>query len=567
MSLISQNAVLKQQRDKKLDREIADVSPIAHADEEVEPVDELKLKKSKKRRRSNSDDSSKQKARKTEQEEMKRLEGFLFGKLYTPIEFDKDTYGDDDGQEQVAKDAPLFFMDRSTSNEMVVFENDLCAMGKEDLSEERKPVWVDEEEERTEVDIVRVNRLRKLRKEADEHVISGADYVARLRAQHAKLNPGTEWANVDRKYARRGISEDESDDESDLTIARGFDGAEGDDILRGNDELVIKGGTKLLPGLLEYSRLVDANAEEPSNGPINSVQFHRNGQLLLTAGFDRRLRFFQVDGKRNPKIQSIFMEDCPVHKASFLPDGTEVIIAGRRKFFYSFDLVKASVSKIGPLTGREEKSLEVFEVSPDSSTIAFIGNEGYILLVSSRTKELIGTLKMNGSARSLAFADGGHQLLSTGGDGHVYHWDLRTRKCIHKAVDEGSITGYALCASPDSSLFAAGSSSGIVNVYKREEFLGGKRKPLKTIENLTTMVDHIKFNPDAQILAISSRMKKNGLKLVHIPSFNVFSNYPPPRFSVQYPRCLDFSPGGGFMTVGNAGGKVLLYKLHHYQNA
>ncbi|RWW45326.1 hypothetical protein BHE74_00048841 [Ensete ventricosum] len=489
---------------------------------------ELKSKKSKKKRSRDSDDSSKQKARNAEQEEMKRLEGFLFGNLYTPIEFGKETYRDGISQEQVAKDAPLFFMDRTTGNEMAVYENDLCAMGKEDLSEERKPVWVDEEEERTEVDIVRVNRLRKLRKEADKHngrMLTGS----MLPVAFLRMSPMLKVV-------------------SPLLVD-----AEGDDILRGNDELVIKGATKLLPGSLEYSRLVDANTEEPSNGPINSVQFHRNDQLLLTTGLDRRLRFLQVDGKCNPKIQSIFIEDCPVHKASFLPDGTEVIIAGRRKFFYSFDLVKASVSKIGPLTGREEKSLEVFEVSPDSSTIAFIGNEGYILLVSSRTKELIGTLKMNGSVRSLAFADGGQQLLSSGGDGHAYYWDLRTRKCIHKAVDEGSITGYALCASPDSSLFAAGSSSGIVNVYKREEFLGGKRKPLKTIENLTTMVDHIKFNPDAQILAISSRMKKNGLKLVHIPSFNVFSNYPPPRFSLQYPGCLS----GGFMTVGNAGGNAV----------
>jgi hypothetical protein len=31
---------------------------------------------------------------------------------------------------------------------------------------------------------------------------------------------------------------------------------------------------------------------------------------------------------------------------------------------------------------------------------------------------------MNGSMRSLAFADGGNQLLSSGGDGHVYHGDL-----------------------------------------------------------------------------------------------------------------------------------------------
>ena len=76
---------------------------------------------------------------------------------------------------------------------------------------------------------------------------------------------------------------------------------------------------------------------------------------------------------------------APIRKASFLPDGSQVIVAGRRKFFYRFDLVKAKVDKIGPLVGREEKSLEDFEVSLDSSTIAFVGYEGYILLVSSKT--------------------------------------------------------------------------------------------------------------------------------------------------------------------------------------
>lgn len=329
----------------------------------------------------------------------------------------------------------------------------------------------------------------------------------------------------------------------------------------------MKSSGKLLPGLLDYSKLVDANVEEPAGSPITSVQFHRNAQLLLTAGLDRRLRFFQIDGKRNTKIQSIFLEDCSIRKASFLPDGSQVIISGRRKFFYSFDLVKATVDKIGPLTGREEKSLECFEVSPDSKTIAFIGNGGYILLVSAKTKELIGTLKMNGTCRSLAFAEGGQQLLSSGGDGHIYHWDLRTRTCFHKGVDDGCITGSSLCTSPGGNLFAAGSDSGIVNIYNREEFLGGKRKPLKTVDNLTTKVDFMKFNHDAQILAISSRLTSKSLKLVHIPSFTVFSNWPPPNKSLGHPTCLDFSPGGGFMAYGNAAGKVLLYKLHHYNRA
>jgi U3 small nucleolar RNA-associated protein 18 len=104
-------------------------------------------------------------------------------------------------------------------------------------------------------------------------------------------------------------------------------------------------------------------------------------------------------------------------------------------------------------------------------------------------------------------------------------------------------------------------------VYKRDEFLGGKRKPLKTIENLTTDIGQMKFNHDAQILAICSGKERNGMRLVHVPSFTVYQNWPGPRFSLQYPRCLDFSPGSGFLSVGHAGGKVLLYKLHHYQNA
>ncbi|MBA0771460.1 hypothetical protein Gotri_019926, partial [Gossypium trilobum] len=466
----------------------------------------------------------------------------------------------------VAEDgSALFFLDSSTNDVELSEESDY----EQNTCKERKAAWVDEEEERTVINIAKVNRLRKLRKEEDESVVSGSEYVSRLRAQHAKLNPGTEWAKLDSGLRNDHDYDDESsDEEKGVVAASGYGNGEVvDDILRTNEDLVVKSRVKLLPGLLEYSRLVDANAEEPSNGPINSVQFHRNAQLLLAAGLDRRIRFFQIDGKRNTKIQSVFLEDCPIRKASFLPDGSQVIIAGRRKFFYCFDLVKAKVDKIGPLVGREEKSLEVFEISPDSSTIAFLGNEGYILLVSSKTKELIGTLKMNGTVRSLAFADNGNQLLSSGGDGEVYHWDLRTRTCIHKAADEGCINGTALSTSPNGRMFAAGSDSGIVNIYNRDEFLGGKRKPIKTVENLTTKVDFMKFNSDAQILAICSTMKKNSLKLMHVPSFTVYSNWPPLNKNLQYPRCLDFSPGGGFMAVGNAAGKVLLYKLHHYNHA
>jgi U3 small nucleolar RNA-associated protein 18 len=565
MSLISQK-ILPKSRANKTKRVDADEPSFLPGNEDTEngDLDVLRVNKRKKERKEEDE-----KLVIEQEREMKKLENSLFGSLYSPVEFGKE---DEDIQDRAEKGSALFFMDRSANSMLSVYEEDgefLERSNDEEETKQRKPVWADEEEQKTKINIAQVNRLRKLRKEEDESLISGSEYVSRLRAQHAKLNPRTEWAQFDSRAKHDSSFDDESsDEENGAVVACGYEDVEVvEDILRTNEDLVVKSSTKLLPGLLEYSRLVDANVEDPSKGPINSVQFHRNAQLLLVAGLDRGLRFFQIDGKRNTKIQSIFLDDCPVRKASFLPDGSQVIIAGRRKFFYCFDLVKAKVDKIGPLVGREEKSLELFEVSPDSSTIAFVGNEGYILLVSTKTKELIGTLKMNGTVRSLAFADDGQQLLSSGGDGQVYHWDLRTRACFHKGVDEGCMNGTALCTSPNGKLFAAGSDSGIVNIYNREEFLGGKRKPIKTIENLTTKVDFLKFNNDAQILAISSSMKKNSLKLIHVPSFTVFSNWPPLNKSLHYPRCLDFSPGGGFMAMGNAGGKVLLYKLHHYLHA
>ncbi|KAJ7946855.1 U3 small nucleolar RNA-associated protein 18-like [Quillaja saponaria] len=565
MSFISQN--LPKSGGNKTKRKESDEPsfPVEVGDGKETDLDVLQMNKRKKEK------ESKEELLAIEQvKEMKKLESFLFGSLYSPVEFG--TGDDEETRSGAAKDSALFFTDRSANSTLSIYEEDTDFLQESDndvIAKQRKTVWVDDEEEQTTINIAKVNRLRKLRKEEDESFISGPEYVSRLRAQHVKLNPGTAWAQLDSRRNIDGSSDDESEDEeSGAVVAHGQKDVEDvDDILRTNEDLVVKSSSKLFPGHLEYSRLVDANVEDPSNGPINSVQFHRNAQLLLTAGLDRRLRFFQIDGKRNTKIQSIFLDDCPIRKASFLPDGSQVILAGRRKFFYSFDLVKAKVDKIGPLVGREEKSLEVFEVSPDSRTIAFVGNEGYILLVSTKTKELIGTLKMNGTVRSLAFADDGKQLLSSGGDGQVYHWDLRTRACFHKAVDEGCINGTALCTSPSGTLFAAGSDSGIVNVYKREDFLGGKRKPIKTIENLTTRVDLMRFNTDAQILAICSGMKKSSLKLIHVPSYTVFSNWPPPKKSLGYPRCIDFSPGGGFMAVGNAAGRVLLYKLHHYHHA
>ncbi len=53
----------------------------------------------------------------------------------------------------------------------------------------------------------------------------------------------------------------------------------------------------------------------------------------------------------------------------------------------------------------------------------------------------------------------------SGGDGTVYTWDLRTRRCRDRVVDEGTVKGTALACG--ASMFATGSDSGAVNLHSR----------------------------------------------------------------------------------------------------
>lgn len=58
--------------------------------------------------------------------------------------------------------------------------------------------------------------------------------------------------------------------------------------------------------------------------------------------------------------------------------------------------------------------------SPDGEKIAFIGNDGYMIVVDSHSKQRIGTLKMNGSVRALTFSENSNYLFGTGTDGDIY---------------------------------------------------------------------------------------------------------------------------------------------------
>mmetsp|Transcript_27975 Transcript_27975/g.47883 ORF Transcript_27975/g.47883 Transcript_27975/m.47883 type:complete len:541 (-) Transcript_27975:91-1713(-) len=477
-------------------------------------------------------------------------------------------------------------------------------------------VWHDEEDEDLEVDLTQTNRLKKLRKSDEEATVVTSDKFSNAlkeRFQTRKLD----WAKVEDTHTK-ALTEDRGLDEDDLALLhqsnamvikthsasaeKNKNAPRSKKAQRKVANYIDDTAAPYLPlpaGQINIKRLVNANIAEPSKQRITAVDFHPTGDLLLVAGEDKHMRFFKIDGEKNEKQLSVRLNDMSIQNAVFRKNssGSEVLACGRKPFFYSYDTVSGNVAKIPGPAGRGVKSLEHLAVSPEGSLLAFRGASGYVHLCSGASKQWAMEVKMNTAVRSHCFLD--EMTLATSGvDADVYIWDLRkTGRCVARFPhDDGTATSHLSAYSPSSTTksynshytlpkayLSVGAESGVVSLFGADrdaqngayDFFNGTvdanrtvrsaPKQLKSLLNLTTQITSSVFHPSGQIAAIASNQKQNQLKLVHVPSMTVFTNWPTAQSPFQRVECMAFSPNtGGFFAVGNNTGKVLLYQIAHF---
>ncbi|XP_059079896.1 U3 small nucleolar RNA-associated protein 18 homolog [Tigriopus californicus] len=357
---------------------------------------------------------------------------------------------------------------------------------------------------------------------------------------------------------------------ADLSVKRDHDDEDSDDeFFRETTDMLEKGHQEsIAKGRLESRKLKDLNMTDYSQGSvITATEFHPKCTVSLVAGQNGTATLFQVDGKRNPKMQSVNFKDFPIKTAHFSADGSEFIV-GSQHFghFYTYNMEKGVTSKIQIQKNLEQFNMQKFEVSPAGDLLAFQGRFGSIHFLHARCKTRAFSLKMNDDVKAMAFSPDGKQLYSHGGSGEVYIWDIGARDCVHRFYDDGCIEGTALAVSPDSRFLATGSTSGVVNVYSKDKLHLSRPKPDKILLNLTTSINEVRFNPTSEILAARSMFKENGVKLLHVPSMTTFENFPSWNFNFKRPNSFGFSLNGGYFSIGNNHGAANLYRLKHYQN-
>ncbi|ORX73981.1 WD40 repeat-like protein [Linderina pennispora] len=421
--------------------------------------------------------------------------------------------------------------------------------------------WVDDDMEDVTVALKTSAKTRRVRTDIKETHVSGDVYEERLREQFQKVNPVPKWAAE--AEASAWDDEDEPADPSRISS----------ELLKSTKSLVSKASALLPSTTINITPLRNANQAAPSQSVVSCVQFHPTASVVMTAGLDKTLRLFEVDGKENHKIQSVYFKDLPIRSAQFIRQGQEIVVSGRRGFYYSVDVERAAVTRIAGITGHKIPSLERMFGSPNSDRLAFMSNGGQIHLVSARTKQFMHTLPMNGVVRDLAFTNDGQYLWSVGLDNEVYQWDLRQNRCLSRWHDPTSFRPACLGLSPDNSYYACGDNSGIVNLYEAGAMLNNLAQatsrafsinPFKSIDNLTTPINGVKFNHNSELMGFYSARKSGQFKLVHLPSATVFANWPTASTPLGTVESFDFSPHSGFLAIGSSSGKALLYRLTHY---
>jgi U3 small nucleolar RNA-associated protein 18 len=265
---------------------------------------------------------SRKRARREAQEDMEeeRLTNLIFGgndglggdAAWNDV--DEEGHDDDDFQEQLKpsqEEAEFGFqIDRcganNESNKRKGDDSDESGSEKGDTStgdDDVKrlvggdtPAWVDDEDEAEFSFVESGARLRKLRHFRQEsHALTADELERRLRKRYeesTQRSARTDWASTkpSKKY-----DEDEKNEAAKLFSTSG--------------SLLASSRNRLPPNILKIVRCPDANQSDYSKSVVKAIHFHPGSDpdrpLLLTAGLDKSLRFFQVGADRSEKIHGI----------------------------------------------------------------------------------------------------------------------------------------------------------------------------------------------------------------------------------------------------------------------
>jgi len=430
----------------------------------------------------------------------------------------------------------------------------------------KKPVWIDKNDQEISIDISKVARLRKLRKNDEETVIQGDQYQTRLQDFYSKKLTNLDFFKWGSAYA--------SNEQIDQPKERDFK-----EFLNQDIDLFESKREELPNTVISINKTGSLLRQEEHNAVVQTLDFHRNNEIFLSAGYDKIMKLYSVkkeetyagmaDGfRKNLKIlKKAYFEGFPLKKCRFLSNSHQILCSGLKKHLLTYDLLSEKTEKYASnlFTSFFDKSIDDFSISHDEKYIALNNNKGDIIMLSAKNKEYLYHLKCNEPITATQFTHDSRYLFSASNTGKIYQWDLNKRMVFDCVRDVGASVINCLDLSFNDNYLAVGGLNGIVDIYDRDAKSAKLNKnPLKEVQNLTTSITNLEFNNKGEMMVIASKWKKNAIRIVHLGTRTVFCNWPNLKTKLQFVTAVKLSENCKYMALGNDEGNVYLYNFKHY---
>lgn len=496
----------------------------------------------------------------------------------------KDVMAIDEGGLEDVEDNDLFMFDTGPAKDTPRKTKAALQTDAEEL-----PAWDDSDDDRIAVSLAGVNRLRKLRETEAEDVISGREYTRRLRQQYLRLNPMPAWAKQEQRPSKRSKKQTDSDssDESGMDSDTDLHATPMNEFLRDINRLTGRdpdAARPLQPTTINIQRT--RPIPDKHRAPVESLSFHPKYPVLLSASTASVLHLHHIDPEAqptpNPSLTSVQTKQVDVRRAEFLyPQGDQIFLAGRRRYFHHWDLPSGVVQKTSRIQGHRFStgSMENFRLSPCGRYMAIVGSGkkggGNVFVLSTTSSQLVTEAKLTSThgIADVAWWRDGEGMTILGRDNTVGEYSMRERAFLATWLDEGG-TGATCIAlggyrGPENlggdAWVAIGSNSGICTLYNRDFLLETPVKerpsPARTFENLITSITVVTFSPDGQLLAYGSKEKKDALRLVHVASQTIYNNWPTAQTPLGRVTAVAFARKSDMLAIGNDSGKIRLWEI------
>ena len=303
---------------------------------------------------------------------------------------------------------------------------------------------------------------------------------------------------------------------------------------------------------------------EPKKGKvgIRQIEFDPTQNQMSILDGNGIIHVISVGEKKSSLLFDLpFNKEIPIRKClSYSSDGIHLFVGCAKGQFQAIDL-RLQTSIITKVPNFNDDIIFI-QCSSNNKLLCLLSNRS-IHFFDPFNRSHLKTIETSDHLLCGCFSDDSKYFITAGKNGRGLLIDCDNLKAINRFQD--SEMQHIRSISISNNRVAIGTESGVLQVYELNELKKNYPKSIFNKLNLVTAIDNVKFNPTGELIIFSSSDKIDSLKILHLASKKVYSNWPTAKTPLSYVRSIAFNSNSQWFAYGNEKGYVRLWELSFYK--